>query len=281
MQLLGNYKRLSEIVKKEKSALSLEEEYIISQLKKDKLIIKKCDQLIFVANHSYRRAYSFDKKIKNKSTVINNAIIDEYNNISCKTKKAIRQKYFINTNTCIILFVGRLDELKGLSHLLLAYRQVLIKHSNIHLFLAGDGDYTKWISETSNICHKVSFLGYLSNDKLSEFYSIANIGIVSSLHEEFGYVAIEMMMNKISIIVHDTSGLSEIVKHKTTGLKYKIKKSQTSDKLDVSELVNSISLLIEKPLYAKEIAKNGRKRFIEKYEFSNFEKAMINFYNNL
>lgn len=53
------------------------------------------------------------------------------------------------------------------------------------------------------------FTGYVNQRTLSDLYSVADIGVVPSLHEEFGYVAIEMMMHRLPVIVNATTGLAE------------------------------------------------------------------------
>ena len=58
---------------------------------------------------------------------------------------------------------------------------------------------------------------------------MADVGIACSLHEEFGLVAIEMMMNKLPIIVSDVGGLDEIVENEFSGLKSHVKNKKTND----------------------------------------------------
>ena len=48
--------------------------------------------------------------------------------------------------------------------------------------------------------------------------SIGDIGVSPSLHEEFGFVALEMMMMKLPLIAGKTTGLSELVKNEKSGL---------------------------------------------------------------
>lgn len=64
---------------------------------------------------------------------------------------------------------------------------------------------------------------FYKNKKLFELYSIADIGVLLSIHEEFGYTAIEMPMYKIPHIVNKTTGLAEIVEHQICGLTTMIK----------------------------------------------------------
>jgi glycosyltransferase involved in cell wall biosynthesis len=64
---------------------------------------------------------------------------------------------------------------------------------------------------------KITFAGLLEKNELYELYHIADIGIAPSLFELFGYVAVEMMIHKLPIVVTATSGQNEVVDH-TCGL---------------------------------------------------------------
>ena len=51
----------------------------------------------------------------------------------------------------IILFAGRIDEIKGVSSLIKAFHMVLEAHPNSRLLIAGNGDYTRAFQEAKNI----------------------------------------------------------------------------------------------------------------------------------
>jgi glycosyltransferase involved in cell wall biosynthesis len=51
--------------------------------------------------------------------------------------------------------------------------------------------------------------------------------------------------------------------------------------VDVKKLEERMRFLLDNPPLATEIGKNGRKRFLEKFELSLFKKKMINLYNNI
>lgn len=85
--------------------------------------------------------------------------------------------------------------------------------------MAGSGNYDICFQEAKDICTKITFTGLLNKKDLNEIYQIADIGIVPSLFEPFGYVAIEMMMHELPVVATTTSGLNEVVNN-ACGLKY-------------------------------------------------------------
>lgn len=107
------------------------------------------------------------------------------------------------------------------------------------------------------------------------------MGVVCSLHEEFGLVALEMMMHALPVIVTKNGGLDEIVEENVSGLKAPVRTRKGQRQVDVKCLSEKMMLLLENPVLAEELGTNGRKRFLEKYELSLFKNKMLNLYNTI
>lgn len=279
--LLGDEKRLLAIAKDKTQRKSLVNKQYYNELKEDIEMIKKCDRFVCVAEHSLNTFLKIIDIEKDKYKIINNAIRDEYKELTYKQKQILKAKWWIADHTRIILFVGRLDEVKGVNPLINAFKKLLQTHPDTHLILAGDGEYNQLLIEASECCTKITFTGRLCKKKIQELYQIADIGVVPSIHEEFGLVAIEMMMHKLPIIVGNTGGLSEIIKDNITGLKVPIKTLKGKRTISPQFLSSKIRLLLEDGQYASNIAENGRKVFLEKYEISSFRSKILTLYKSL
>ena len=189
----------------------------------------------------------------------------------------MRKKWHIPSSEKIIFFAGRLDEVKGVSYLIKAFREVLNQYSNCRLIIAGSGDFDKYMREAKELSAKISFTGLLDRNDLYEIYQIANVGVVPSLFEPFGYVAVEMMMHKLSVVATSTSGLNEVV-DESCGLKIPITVLPDSVEVDVSILAKKIVYLLQNPVEAKQFGRNGRKRYLEKYTSKVFRNNMLKLY---
>jgi glycosyltransferase len=277
--LLGNQQKLQNILTKK--TLNPREKSILKDIKADKEMLEKNDSFICVAQHTFDSFKDICGIDIVKGVLINNALEDSYTQLSHDEKTAIRQKYSISEQTKVIVFAGRLDEVKGLRFLISAYKEVLKTNPDIHLFIAGDGDFTGWLSVAKNDWIKITFTGKLDKEQLYELYSIADIGIVPSLHEEFGYVAIEMMMHETPIIVTDTGGLAEIVEDGISGLKVPVQNDGDKRIIDTAVMADKMRLLLDNRDYATELGRNGRLRFLEKYELGLFKEKMKNLYLNI
>jgi glycosyltransferase len=280
--LFGDTKKLQAIMKCKNSQLKLSsEKKIFRDVKNDEKTIQKCDHFICVAKHtldSFRKVIKIDTS---KVSIINNALKDVFEEKSYEQKVLIRDKYYINPETKILFFAGRLDEVKGVSFLIEAFKKTAKIFPNTHLFIAGDGDFSRWLSIANNCWHRITFTGKIDRKQLYELYSIADIGIVSSIHEEFGYVALEMMMHKLPIIVSDTGGLSEIIEKDISGLVVPVSTIEGKRVVNENILVDKISFLLNHPDTAHFLGANGRQRFLEKYELSIFNNQILNLYQTI
>lgn len=279
--LFGDEKRLLSIVNKSPRKRTLEDKQIYKNIQSDIKMIKKCDKFVCVAQHTLDTFIKISDIDASKCQVINNALQNEYREINIERKASLKIKWWIPENVKIILFVGRLDEVKGISPLIRAFKNLLKTNPNIHLILAGDGDYARWLKEADCYCTKMTFSGRLDKKKITELYQIADIGVVSSIHEEFGLVALEMMMHKIPLIVGDTGGLSEIVEDNITGLRVPVRTIKGKREISPRLLSYKMKVLIDNDLFASELAKNGQNRFLEKYEMSSFREKILTLYNDI
>ncbi|GHV58382.1 glycosyl transferase [Bacteroidia bacterium] len=278
--LFGDHTQLKTLLEKTKLK-DVREKTIVKEFKEDVRMINKVDQFVCVAQHTYTIFQKLGGVQATKTEIINNALADDYNPLSNQEKCLLRKKYAIEENTKVIIFAGRLDDVKGLGDLITAFKKLLTLYPNTRLIIVGEGNFNAWLKEASDSWSKITFTGRIDKKKLYEFYSLADIGVTCSLHEEFGFVAIEMMMHELPLIVTKTSGLNEIVEDKISGLKVPVRTLKGKRQVDVKSLTEKMAFLLENPASAKELGENGRKRFLEKYHLSLFKEKMINLYNHI
>lgn len=192
----------------------------------------------------------------------------------------LRNKWKILYEEKFILFVGRIEEIKGLTYLIRAFREVLQKFPICRLIIVGNGYYDIHMKVAKEICTKITFTGLLEKKELYELYQIADVGVVPSLFEPFGYVAVEMMMHELPIVATATSGLNEVVDD-CCGLKIPIIEHSDRIEIDSNLLAEKIIYLLEHPDKARKMGQNGRKRYLSEYSSEVFRRNMLNFYTSL
>ncbi|WP_080903079.1 TIGR04157 family glycosyltransferase [Parabacteroides sp. Marseille-P3160] len=280
--LLGDTKKLQSIMNKKSLRLKGPlEKQIYKGLKEDEKMIAKCDCFVCVAQHTLTSLGKVIRIDKSKCYVVSNALTDTYKQFSDEKKNNLREKYHIDPDEWILLYAGRLDEVKGVKFLINAFKKIFDSYSSIRLIIVGDGAFQQLLTDSKHYWTKVSFTGRLNKKELYDLYQIANVGIIPSLHEEFGLIAIEMMMHELPIIVSDTGGLSEIVEDAVSGLKVPVRVKKGKRIVDEKLLAEKISALLDDPVYARNIGEAGRQVFLQKYELSIFKEKMLHLYQTI
>lgn len=271
----GDRKKLNNlIVRKESNCKLSGEEIDITEAlcRETSLFHNYCDKIIAISRHSFRDLTSIYKVPKEKIVLINNSLQDQYNPVSFYQKLRIKKRLHIASNEIILLFVGRLHTIKGLKLLINAFKIALKQESKLRLFIVGNGTYDEWLSIVKPVWSKISFTGYLTSKELLQLYSIADIGLIPSIHEEFGLVALEMMMHELPIIVSNTTGLSEIVENMITGLI--ARKSSARDMAEkIIKLTRDLSL-------RRSMALQGREKYLKIYNSNLYKEKMLRLYKS-
>jgi len=249
-----------------------------NSFEEEKLLYSMTDKVVCLSNYM-KEILCLDYEIKaTKISVIPNCINDTGKTMT--ENKTLRKKWKITLIEKIILFAGRMEEIKGMEFLLKAFRKVLSTYPNSRLIIVGEGGFNKYSKESQDFCTKITYTGMLNKAKLYELYCLADVGVIPSLFEPFGYVAVEMMMHELPVVVTSTSGLNEVVDD-TCGLKVPIIKYSDKVEIDDGLLAEKIIFLLQNPSEAKMIGENGRKRFLKEYSSEVFHRKMLEFYHSL
>ena len=214
----------------------------------------------------------------NKLHVIYNGLSDCY---AATAKNILRKKNHIQPDMYNIIFAGRLDDIKGLRYLLRAYQLVLKKQPLCHLIIVGNGSFDIYMKECEDIWMHVTWTGLISKDKLYELYSIADIGVMPSFHEQCSYVAIEMMMHGVPLIASTSTGLKEMVEDRVTGLHIPVIEHPDRVEIDSTLLAEKMLYLLEHSKARNRIGANARKRYETVYSAEIFRQNMLDYYRSL
>lgn len=114
-----------------------------------------------------------------------------------------------------ILYIGRLENRKGLKYLLRAYNELATHHSEVQLLIAGTGpDETKlrtFVSE--NAIPRVTFLGYIPEaDKIHHLHRADVFCSPAHYGESFGIVLLEAMAAACPIVAGDNVGYQSVMR---------------------------------------------------------------------
>lgn len=240
--LQGNVHHLSLIVSKKKKDLTeFEKEVIYSGLFEQKLF-QLVDCIVCLSVFAQEILESYYEIDASKIWLIKNGIKDFYKN---ENKDLLRKKYAIPADEKVLLFVGRLDRIKGIKYLIEAFKEVAEKMENVHLYIIGDGHFRDYLPLCAPLWKRITFCGKLLPEQVADFYEMGNIGILPSLHEQCSYVGIEMMMHCLPIIGTTSTGLDEMIESGINGYKIHIKELDNGIEFPVSDLSSLLLKLLQ------------------------------------
>lgn len=122
----------------------------------------------------------------------------------------------------VLLYVGRLERLKGLDILFRALAS-LEDSDDVHLMVVGGSNGTRELSRLQRLVHtlgiegKVSFLGSVDQSRLPAYYSAADVCVLPSYYESFGLAALEAAACGRPVVASKVGGLPSVVRDGETG----------------------------------------------------------------
>ena len=150
--------------------------------------------------------------------------------------------------------------LKGLKYLIRSLPEIIKKFPDTNLQVIGrspqGGGIRKLISKL-NLVDKVSFHSELSESEVVEIYSCAEIAVIPSLYEGFGFGAGEAMSCGVPLISTTSGGLKEVI-----GDAAIIIKSGSSE-----EIEKAVIELFSNPNKQELYSHLGRKRMEDKFDW--------------
>jgi len=208
---------------------------------------------------------------ENQIEIVPNGInVSDFKNLP--TKGIFKRKYGIKEDEKIILFLGRINKIKGIDLLISAFFDLIQKFQNVKLVIVGPDDGFRSTLERQikdlTIENLVVFTGPLyEHDKL-EAYVDADVYVLPSRYEMFPNTVLEACVCGSPVIVTDKCGISDIVDN-TFGYTVIFNKEILS---------NSMYKILSDENLAKKFSETGVKLVKESFEWACIAKQMENVY---
>lgn len=140
-------------------------------------------------------------------------------------KTVAKNKIGATIDEKMILFVGRIEPLKGIDVLLYALKILLGTHPELKVcvwIVGGDvsqdsDDWSKELKKLSEIREvlgihpSVNFVGRKLQRELPAYYNAADLMVMPSQYESFGITAVEAMACGVPVITTDVTGVSKLI----------------------------------------------------------------------
>lgn len=171
----------------------------------------------------------------------------------------------------VILYTGRLAELKGVQHLLAALAKLKKRRQDWVCWIVGTGSEETKLKIKSNelgLDDYVHFLG--KRDDVPSLLAKADIYVLPTLLENQPLSLIESQIAGKASIVSEVGGLPEMVQHKVTGL--------LTPPGDPVKLYENLKLLLRDDKLRKKLGANAKKWGMTHWSIDQGIKDLINIY---
>jgi D-inositol-3-phosphate glycosyltransferase len=195
-------------------------------------------------------------------------------------------KEYIGIPPCdqMLLFVGRIEPLKGIDTLIKAIALLNQEGLFVCLSLIGGENENdpeqvnvemsrlKAVREQAGMNDLVAFLGKRDQDTLPYYYSAAEAVVVPSFYESFGMVALEAMACGVPVVASQVGGLAFLVQDGVTGLTVPVDEPEA--------LAERLLLLLKDADMRKKMGEQAAK-FAQDYGWEKIAQRVISVYNEL
>jgi len=220
-----------------------------------------------------------------KIRVIHNGIdAEKYSpeRVSSEEIRRVRESLGISADEFMILFVGRLNWVKGADTLVQSMPEILSRVPKAKLVIVGIGDQQELLE------HAVSRLGiedkvilkyeFLPEEEKIKFYAASDVCVFPSKYEPFGIVCTEAMSMGKPVVVgaRGISGFREqVVPSGPNQCGFHI------NPYDPSDIAKFVSILLEDEKLRKKCGENARKRVLELFTWQKVAENTIRVYNEV
>lgn len=220
-------------------------------------VIGAADRVIALSRDERELITKYCPEARERVRIVGNGIDD-----SAAARAVVKRKR--QNDSPVVLYSGRFVDRKGIRELFQAIPRVLNCVPNVRFVFAGgygtaDQIGAAWLDESLQPYRdQIHFTGWLTPNKVSEWYRCADILVMPSWYEPFGMVILEGMLHGLPIAATSVGGPVDILEHERNALLFLPR--------DVEALTDAILQLVSKPelrdRLGREAAKEVRRNWL-------------------
>ena len=257
----------------------------------EKTAIEMADAVIAVSNETKADVLRLFDVAPEKVAVIYNGIkIEEY---QPTTDTSALQRYGVDPDRPIVLFVGRITRQKGIMHLVNAIPHILPEAQVV--LLAGAPDTEEIAAEMKasvaavqkNRDHVIWVQEMLDKPSVIQMYSHAAVFCCPSIYEPFGIINLEAMACKTAVVASAVGGIKEVVVDGETGILVPVQQ-QTEPPFEpvdadrfAKELAAAVNKLLSDDALRESMAQAGMIRARDVFSWKSIARQTQSLYESL
>jgi glycosyltransferase involved in cell wall biosynthesis len=211
---------------------------------------------------------------ENQIEVVPNGInVSDFENLP--TKGVFKKRYGIREDEKVILFLGRINKIKGVDLLVSAFSNLTQKFKDTKLVIVGPDDGFRNILEKQirdlNIENSVLFTGPLYEQYKLEAYVDADVYVLPSVYDMFPNTVFEACGCCTPVILTNRCGIADYIRDEA-GIVVEYDKDQ---------LCNALSIFLDNDELSKKFGKKGKTLIFNRYNWNQIAEEMEQVYESL
>lgn len=186
----------------------------------ERLIVESADRIVAASPHERGLLARLYAASESRIAVIPCGV--DLNRFHPRDRTVARTELGIPDDRQVVLFVGRLEPLKGVEILIDAVAELEDSRPDL-LIVGGDARASSYMAllkeraEARGIGGRTRFEGAVAHERLPLYYSAADVCVVPSFYESFGLVALEAMACGAPVVASRVGGLVGTVRDGQSG----------------------------------------------------------------
>jgi len=257
----------------------------------EKTAIEMADAVVAVSKETKEDILRLFDVDESKVHIIYNGIDpDEYQKVE---KPEVLEKYGVDPNQPMVLFVGRITRQKGIIHLVNAIRSMDPGFQVV--LLAGAPDTPEIAKEMKDAVAEVQkerdgviwIEEMLDTPEKIAMYSHADVFCCPSIYEPFGIINLEAMACETAVVASAVGGIKEVVVPEETGLLVPVEQQKVSpfEPIDpetfAKDLAAGVNRLMADPELRQKMGVAGRQRAVDVFSWRAIAEETVALYKSL
>jgi glycosyltransferase involved in cell wall biosynthesis len=182
-------------------------------------------------------------------------------------RKRLREQLGIKESDFVLLFVGRLFEIKRPQDLI-SLHELLLPKEKVHTVIIGSGPLEGSLKSQCEEMPRLHWLGFQNQIETRDWYFASDLLIVPSEFETWGLVINEAFSCGLPALVSNSCGAAEdLVENGQTGFVYEVG--------SIESALKCVTSLLQNPSLQKEMGEKARNKILDSYRPDQFADSIL------
>ena len=133
----------------------------------------------------------------------------------------IKEKWGIEPQDRLLIYVGRLSKEKNLPFLVESLSGLIEQQGDVKVLMVGNGPMKSALQkmvESRGLADRIIFTGYIPYEEISRYYFLSDLFVTASLSEVFPLTVIEALSSSLPAVAIDATGTGDIIRSGYNGM---------------------------------------------------------------